>query len=111
MLAGYRHCAAWLEEAIKYIAGNHRRVSEFLEHHVSGVRSVPAEATYLAWLDCRATGLGEQELMTRLIEKGGVALYGGSEFGAEGAGFFRMNVACPRATLERGLLAIQKALG
>ena len=110
MMAGYRHCADWLDQLIAYVAENHRRVAEYLNDNVPGVSSVAAEATYLAWLDCRQTGLAEPELMQRLVEIGGVALYGGSEFGAEGDGFFRMNVACPRQTLEQGLSGIKKAL-
>ncbi len=110
MMAGYRHCADWLDQLIAYVAENHRRVAEYLNDNVPGVSSVAAEATYLAWLDCRQTGLAEPELMQRLVEIGGVALYGGSEFGAEGDGFFRMNVACPRETLEQGLAGIKKAL-
>lgn len=110
MLAGYRRCGGWLDELIPYIAENHRLVAEFLEAHVPGVRKVPAEATYLAWLDCRALGLTEEELMHRLVHDGGVALYGGSEFGADGDGFFRMNIACQRDLLRRGLEAIRRAL-
>jgi cystathionine beta-lyase len=49
--------------------------------------------------------------MRRLVEIGGVGLYGGTEFGKEGDGFFRMNLACPRELLERGLIGIEKALG
>jgi cystathionine beta-lyase len=111
MLAGYKQCIDWLNEVIEYISRNHKHVSEFLQENVEGVRAIPAQATYLSWLDCRKTGLEEKVLMQRLIEKGGVALYGGSEFGPEGAGFFRMNVACSRDTLEQGLLGIKKALG
>ncbi|MBT8080503.1 MAG: pyridoxal phosphate-dependent aminotransferase [Gammaproteobacteria bacterium] len=110
MIAAYRDCSAWLDALLRYIAANHERVAEFLSRNVAGVRCSPAEATYLAWLDCRATGLPEDELMQRFVEKGGIALYGGSEFGPDGAGFFRMNVACPRSTLERGLRGIKEAL-
>lgn len=111
MIAAYRHCGEWLDELIAYIDANHRLVADYLEANVPKVRKVPAEATYLAWLDCRATGLEEAEIMRRLVEDGGVGLYGGSEFGEAGRGFFRMNLGCPRETLERGLDGIRKALG
>lgn len=110
MIAAYRHCAEWLDELIAYLAGNHERVCTFLEDEVRGVRVIPAEATYLAWLDYRELGIDEDEVQRRLTEEGGVALYGGTEFGEEGRGFLRMNVACPRAQLERGLEGIRKAL-
>ncbi|GMR17504.1 MAG: cystathionine beta-lyase PatB [Gammaproteobacteria bacterium] len=111
MMAAYRHCGPWLDQVIKYVADNHRYVSDYLAKQVPAVRKVSAEATYLAWLDCRDTGLPEGEIMRRLVEQGGVALYAGSEFGAAGTGFFRMNIGCPRETLERGLHGIKKALG
>jgi len=40
-----------------------------------------------------------------------VGLYAGSEFGAAGEGYFRMNIGCPRETLQRGLDGIRSALG
>ena len=109
MIAGYRHGVAWLEELIEYLAGNHRFVREFLEGHVPMVKKTEAEATYLAWLDFRATGLNEDAIMQRLVDAAGVGLYGASEFGLDGAPFFRMNLGCPRSRLEQGLQGIRKA--
>lgn len=109
MIAAYRHCEAWLDQTITVIADHHDRVARYIDTHVPGVRVVPAEATYLAWLDYRELGLSEAEALKRLTEKGGVALYGGTEFGEEGDGFLRMNIACPREQLEQGLAGIRKA--
>ncbi len=111
MVAGYRHCGRWLDQVKQYIADNHQFVADYLEKHVPAVSKVTAEATYLAWLDCRATGLSETEIMRRLVDEGGVGLYAGSEFGAAGEGYFRMNIGCPRETLQRGLDGIKSALG
>jgi cystathionine beta-lyase len=110
MMAAYRHCGSWLDDVIRYIAANHRLVADYLEARVPGVHVVPAQATYLAWLDYRALGLGEADVMRLLIGKGGVAVYAGTEFGQEGAGFLRMNVGCPRSQLEKGLDGIRRAL-
>ena len=110
MIAAYRECSDWLDRLIPYIAENHQLVADYLAANVPGVRKVPAEGTYLAWLDCRALDLSEAEIMRRLVETGGVGLYGGSEFGPDSEGFFRMNVACPRAYLARGLEGIRAAL-
>lgn len=110
MIAGYRNGATWLGELIRYLAQNHHFVSEYLEKYVPKVKKIEAEATYLAWLDCRATGLEEDAIMQRLVDIGGVGLYGASEFGLEGEAFFRMNLGCPRSRLEQGLEGIRKAL-
>jgi len=95
---------------VTYIAGNHAFAANFIEENIPAVRKVKAEATYLGWLDFRGTGLAQDEIMDRLVNKGGVGLYSGTDFGEEGEGFFRMNLACPRALLERGLEGIRKAL-
>jgi len=110
MIAGYRECSGWLDELIEYIAGNHWLVADYLQRHVPKVRKVSAEATYLAWLDFRALGMNEAGIMRLLVERGGVGLYGGSEFGPGNEGFFRMNIACPRDTLQRGLEGIRRAV-
>jgi cystathionine beta-lyase len=109
--AAYRHGGEWLDALIPYLDGNHRLVRTFLEQNLPAVRVPPAEGTYLVWLDCRRTGLSEEVLMKRLVEIGGVGLYPGTAFGAEGRGFLRMNVACPREVLARGLDGIARALG
>lgn len=110
MMAAYNDCEHWLAAVLDYIDGNHRRVAEFLRDEVPGVGVHEAEATYLAWLDYRQLGLSEEEALERLTGRGGVALYGGSWFGDEGRGFLRMNVACPRQTLEEGLAGVRRAL-
>jgi cystathionine beta-lyase len=110
MIAGYRHCGLWLDDIVTYIAGNHQFAAEYVENQVPGVRKVTAEATYLSWLDFRETGLSQDDIMDRLVNVGGVGLYSGTDFGEEGAGFFRMNLACPRPLLERGLDGIRAAM-
>lgn len=110
MISAYNECEAWLDEVIGYIDANHTRVQQFMSGELPGVRVWPAEATYLAWLDYRALGMNEADAQRRLVNEGGVGLYSGSLFGHEGTGFLRMNVACPRTTLERGLDGIKRAL-
>jgi cystathionine beta-lyase len=110
MIAGYRHCADWLGALIEYIAANHQFAADFLGRNVPKVSKIKAEATYLAWLDFRQTGLSQDEIMDRLVNIGGVGLYGATEFGLQGEAFFRMNLGCPRSRLEQGLQGIQKAM-
>ena len=51
---------------------------------ITTLAALDAEATYLAWLDFRETGLKQDEIMDRLVNVGGVGLYSGTEFGEEG---------------------------
>ncbi|MEQ9562166.1 MAG: MalY/PatB family protein [Woeseiaceae bacterium] len=110
MIAGYTQCKAWLEEVISYVNENHEFVARWLKANLPVVRKTKAQATYLAWLDFRRTGLEEAAIQDRLVQIGGIGLYPGSIFGAAGAGFFRMNLACPRTRLEQGLDRIRLAL-
>jgi len=66
------------------------------------------EATYLAWLDCRATGLSDP--YTFFLEHAKVALNDGKTFGPGGKGFVRLNFGCPRALLDDGLARMAAAL-
>jgi len=81
-----------------------------MAEQVPGVRKVTAEGTYLGWLDFRQTGLSQDDIMDRLVNNGGVGLYSGTDFGPQGEGFFRMNIACPRGTLEQGLEGVRRAI-
>lgn len=110
MIAAYQHGSGWLDAVVRYIDENHRFVADYIAAEIPGLRVWPAEATYLAWLDYRQFNLSEAEVQHRLVKQGGVALYSGTLFGDEGRGFLRMNIACPRPTLERGLAGIRQAL-
>ena len=85
-----------------YLAGNRDYVVEFVKARLPKVRVTPLEATYLMWLDCRALGLEQEELLRRLIAAH-VYVTDGLFFGERGRGFIRLNIGCPRAQLERAL--------
>ena len=67
------------------------------------------EATYLAWLDCRNTGI-EGTPAEFFLKQARVGLYDGAEFGKGGEGFVRLNFACPRKTLIEALDRMAVAL-
>ena len=104
--AAYEGGDAWLDELREHIAAAHRHVVTRLRA-VPGVEAAPCEGTYLLWLDCTgllaATGLEADELDDFILEEVGLWLDDGAIFGAGGRGFTRMNVACPRATLDEAL--------
>ena len=70
-----------------------------------GISMSHVEATYLAWIDIRATGLGEPG---RFFEEAGVGLSDGRDFG--GPGFVRLNFGCPRTILKKALERMHLAL-
>lgn len=73
---------------------------------VKGIKVVSSEGTYFQWLDCRGLGMTQAELDRFFVETVKLGLNSGKSFGPEGEGFLRMNIACPRATLEEALKRI-----
>ena len=70
---------------------------------IPGLSAVVPEGTYLLWVDCRGLGLSAEELDDRVINRAKLWLDSGTIFGKAGEGFQRINVACPRVTLQQGL--------
>ena len=68
------------------------------------------EDTYLAWCDCRKTGLASREIETMLVDRFNVHINAGSMYGEAGEGFIRINLACPRELLDEGLKRISDGL-
>ena len=85
-------------------------MEKFFARNLPGVRFTIPEGTYLAWIDFSGYGYGDRELSRLLVQRGRVLLEGGTMFGPEGSGFQRMNIACPRSLLARGLEGIATAL-
>src|SRR5699024_3899503 len=78
--------------------------------HVPELKVIPSEGTYLLWIDCSELGMNDQTLQTFMIEEAKVGLNAGSSYGEEGKQFMRMNIACPRQTLEEGVKRIIHAV-
>ncbi len=108
--AAYRDGGPWLDELLQYLEGNRDYVTRFVQERLPGVSSYPAEATYLAWLDCRDAGITETEPCEFFLEHAKVGLSDGATFGEDGRGFVRLNFACPRSMLEEGLTRMERAL-
>lgn len=107
--AAYRDGEAWLE-ALKFYLRNTRNVVEsYLAEHLPEIKTIPAEGTYLLWLDCRAMNLSDAELKHFFIHQAGVGLNPGVQFGQEGSGFMRLNIGAPRKTVLGILERIKQA--
>lgn len=108
--AAFEQGEPWLEALKVYLKSNIDYVSDFIASRLPGVRFAKPEATYLAWLDFRKLHLDQSELMGRLQSKGRLALNDGAWFGDPGIGFIRLNLACPRSTLEDAMNRIVKSV-
>lgn len=101
-IAAYNECEGWLEALREYLDSNFKFMSAYLEEHLPEARMRIPQGTYLAWVDLRGCGKTPEE-MKKEINAAGLFIEYGNEFVANGEGFVRMNVACPRATLEQAL--------
>ena len=108
-IAAYEAGAPWLADVLSYLDSNRRLLGDLLAKHLPEVGYVPPEGTYLAWLDCRALGLGDHPAEF-FLERARVALTDGPLCGEVGAGFARYNFATPRPILERTVQQLAQAL-
>lgn len=109
-IAAYTKGAAWVDEMMVYIENTARYVDEFLKANLPEVELIEPEGTYLLWLDFQKTGIARKELNEILINKAKVGFSDGAMFGKEGAGFQRMNIACPKSYVEHALKSISDVL-
>jgi cystathionine beta-lyase len=105
--AAYRLGDEWLEQLLDYLQGNLDITIEYFETRIPKIKVIKPQGTYLIWLDCRELGMDAMALRSFMREKARVGFDDGFLFGAGGAGFQRMNIACPRAILKEALMRIE----
>jgi cystathionine beta-lyase len=103
-LAAFSECADWQEALLDYLRGNLSTLSAAIRQ-MPPFSIAPVEATYLAWIDMRTSGLEDP---VKFFEDAGVGLQDGSEF--DGPGFARLNFGCPRSLLAEALDRMKTAL-
>ena len=108
--AAYRAGEDWLDQLRAYLLKNLNFLRDFLQEKIPQIHLVEPEGTYLVWLDCSELGITGKELDQFIVDKAGLWLDGGSMFGPSGAAFQRVNIACPRATLELALNKLKAAV-
>ena len=100
LMAAYGESEAWLDALLKYLQANAEEVYERMGRELPDIHILPLEGTYLMWLDCTVLGDG---LWDYLRQNASVVLSDGAIYGEAGRGFLRLNIACPRKTLDEGL--------
>ena len=107
--AAYAHGREWLTELLAYLEGNYQFTRQFLQRKLPHVKLIEPEGTYLLWLDFSYYGLSDEALDETIIHKANLWLDSGHIFGPAGSGFQRLNIACPRSILEKGLRQLASA--
>ena len=108
--AAYEAGADWLEQLKQYLAGNLAYIRQFLREKLPGIALIEPEGTYLVWLDLRKLGLTEQQQRQLIVQDAKLWLDTGTLFGQGGEGFERINIACPRTTIEQAMQRLEHAV-
>lgn len=104
LIAAYNQGADWLEELRQYLWGNYTVLKQYFAQHLPFCQVTKLEATYLVWVDIKSTGLSSDQLTHLLLTEGKVMVNSGTIYGkAQGEGYMRINIACPRARMLEGL--------
>ncbi len=99
--AAYNFGDRWVDELLCYLQGNIALVHDFFATHLPQVRFVETEGTYLMWGNFSA--LGAPDTLEEKLKAGGIWLNRDADFNIAPAGFYRINVATPRAVLAEAL--------
>lgn len=105
----YEHGADYVDTLNEYIFSNYEYLVCELKTHCPIAEVTKLEATYLVWIEVSSLELTGKELRSKMVDSG-VAIQSGDDFFEEDGLFFRVNIACPRETLEQGLKAIVSCL-
>lgn len=106
LIGAYSGGHRYVDELTAYIRKNMRIAHTFISQEVPAVKSYLPEGTYNMWLDFTATGYTQEENI-RLLGQQGLIISPGSDFNA--TGWFRVNLAAPKAQVECGLEALKSA--
>lgn len=117
-LAAYRDGGPWLDAALEYMQANRDYTTAFFDEFLPDIAITSPQGTYLSWLDTRAcqiesdtdAGMFSSWIDPYFLKHARVALNAGAVFGQGGAGFTRLNFACPRPILTEALERMRAAV-
>jgi len=109
-LAAYTKCDDFIDQLCKYIEGNIKFAKKYIEENIPKLHTFEHQGTYLLWIDFKDLHMSDEELEKFCMEKIKVSMDGGYWFGEEGSGYMRMNMACPRKTVEEAMKRFKTAI-
>lgn len=102
-IAAYNEGEEWLCQLLDYLHGNYEAMAEFCRRELPEFPIARLEGTYLVWMDCSSLGMLSDALEHALLDDARLWLNAGTMYGAEGEGYMRWNIACPRSVMLDGL--------
>lgn len=108
--AAYNKGEPWLESLLGYLESNRDYAVDYIARKIPSINAIKPDGTFLMWLDFQKLKMKQAKLNEFIINKARLGLNDGASFGAAGAGFMRLNFACPRAILTEGLKRLESAV-
>jgi cystathionine beta-lyase len=102
-IAAYNEGEEWLNQLVDYLHDNYEAMAEFCRRELPEFPITRLEGTYLVWMDCSSLGMLSDALEHALLDDARLWLNAGTMYGAEGEGYIRWNIACPRSVMLNGL--------
>lgn len=109
-IAAFNESKEWLMNLKKYIYENKQMVKAYIQEQHIPMKVVDSEATYLVWLDCSEISQNVSEFCTFLRKRTGLYLSNGALYRGNGKDFVRMNIACPKAQVKKGLNCLKRGI-
>lgn len=106
----YEQGAEYVDHLVAFLEDNMNYTYDFITEQIPGIMPYKMEATYLMWLDCKGLDLDSDGIDKLFSEEAKIALDSGYWFGENGRGYMRINIACSRALLEKGLNRLKDAV-
>ena len=100
--------AAWVDALVAYLDANHRLFLDGMAA-IPGLKPMPMQATYLAWVDFAGTGMEMTEVLRRVHEEARIVPSVGARLGTGGEAFLRFNIGTPRARVAEAVERLQAA--
>lgn len=110
LIEAYNECEDWVFQLLNYLESNLNYLIKFFEEKIKKIKVIKPQGTYLVWLDCSELNMNANELKNFFVNKAKIGLDDGIMFGRQAEKFERINIACPRKTLEDALNRIEKAV-
>ena len=108
--ACYNESSKWYRELLVYLDDNFKLIKKYVDENIPKIRFEIPEGTYLGWMDFTDIDMGPSDLLDLFIKKGGFVIQDGRQFGKEGTGYFRINVATRRANIEKMLHSLEEII-
>ena len=104
LIAAYNESENWIDELNKYLWDNYTILCDFIGKNLPQWKVMPLEGTYLVWIDVSSCCDNVEAYCNMILQKCKVWLNPGSMYGStSGEGYLRINLACPKSTLQEAL--------